>query len=112
MLLRITTQQHQSRFEDLDDDAIDSVSRLVQRAVGWLEQKRPQTAYNICLSTRPAGVDDPTDSFHWSIDLFPRMTQLAGFELSSGCLINPVLPEVAANCYRSMANAENPRVIS
>jgi UDPglucose--hexose-1-phosphate uridylyltransferase len=109
MLLRITSQQHQSRFEDLDDGMIDSVSRLVHRAVSWLEQIRPQTAYNVCLSTEPSGISDPSDSFHWSIDLFPRMTQIAGFEWSSGCTINPVLPEVAATCYRKIADAENPR---
>jgi UDPglucose--hexose-1-phosphate uridylyltransferase len=109
MLLRITSQQHQSRFEDLDDGMIDSVSRLVHRAVSWLEQARPQTAYNLCLSTQPAGIDDPSDSFHWSIDLFPRMTQIAGFEWSSGCTINPVLPEAAATCYRKIASSEDPR---
>jgi UDPglucose--hexose-1-phosphate uridylyltransferase len=112
MLLRITTHQHQSRFEDLDDCTVESVSRLVQRAVSWLEKVRPQTAYNICLSTQPAGIDDPSESFHWSIDLFPRMTQVAGFEWSSGCMINPVLPEDAATCYRTVVKSEDPRAIS
>ncbi len=97
MLLRITTKQHQGRFEQLSDETIELVSRLVHRAVFWLEKVLPQTAYNVCLSTRPAGIDDASDSFHWSIDLFPRMTQVAGFEWTSGCMINPVLPEDATN---------------
>lgn len=112
MLLRITTQQHQAHFEELDDLAIESVSRLVYRSVSWLEAIRPGTPYNICLSTKPPGAGDSTDSFHWSIDLFPRMTQLAGFEWSSGCMINPVLPETAAASYRRIAIAEDPRTIS
>ncbi len=110
MLLRITTQQHQACFEDLDEATIVSVSRLVHRSVSWLEKLRPGTAYNLCLSTRPPGIDDPLDAFHWSIDLFPRMTQLAGFELSSGCMINPMLPETAATNYRSFVQAEDPRL--
>ena len=109
MLLRITSQQHQACFEDLDEGLIEAVSRLVYRAVAWLETIRPETAYNLCLSTRPPGIDDPSDSFHWSIDLFPRMTQMAGFEWSSGCMINPMLPEAAAAKYRKLAQAENPR---
>ncbi len=109
MLMRITTQQHQSCFEQLDEATIESVSRIVYRAIAWLEKLRPRTAYNLCLSTQPPAADDSSDAFHWSIDLFPRMTQIAGFEWSSGCMINPVLPETAAADYRRMAKAEDPR---
>lgn len=110
MLLRITTRQHQARFEDLNDEIIESVSRLIRRAVSWLEAIRPGTAYNIALSTNPPAIDDPADSFHWSIDLFPRMTQMAGFEWSSGCQINPMLPETAAAAYRKIVKSEDPRL--
>jgi len=109
MLLRITTRQHQARFEDLNDGTIESVSRLVHRAVSWLESIRPGTAYNIALSTTPPANNEQADSFHWSIDLFPRMTHLAGFEWSSGCHINPVLPETSAAAYRKIVKSEDPR---
>ena len=102
MLLRISTRQHQARFEDLAEPTIESVSRLVRRAVSWLEAIRPGTAYNITLSTEPPTDNDPASSFHWSIDIFPRMTQIAGFEWISGCHINPVLPETAAATYRKL----------
>jgi UDPglucose--hexose-1-phosphate uridylyltransferase len=111
MLVRITTLGHQACYEDLDDPIIESVSRLVGRVVSWLEDLRPGTAYNFCLQTRPPGAKDPPDSFHWSIEIFPRMTQIAGFEWSSGCMINPVLPEVAAAKYRVCARAEDPRLM-
>ncbi len=111
MLIRITTLEHQACYEDLDDEAIDSVSRLVGRVVSWLEKLRPGTAYNFCLHTRPPGAADQSDSFHWSIEIFPRMTQVAGFEWGSQCMINPVLPEVAAAKYRACALAEDPRVM-
>jgi len=109
MLLRITTRSHQACFEDLSESTIDSIAQLVYRAVGWLEQLRGGTAYNLCLYTRPPAASDPADSFHWSLELFPRMTELAGFELSSGCMISPVLPEQAAAGYRRAASAEDPR---
>ncbi|MFK8111138.1 MAG: DUF4921 family protein [Rubripirellula sp.] len=109
MSLRITTLAHQPRFEDLDAAAIASVSRIVKRAVSWLEKLRPGTSYNYCLHTQPPGVDTQTDAFHWSLDLFPRMTQVAGFEWSSDCMINPVLPETAAAKFRLIAKAEDPR---
>jgi len=34
--------------------------------------------------------------FHWHIELFPRLTKVAGFEWGSGFYINPVSPESAA----------------
>jgi UDPglucose--hexose-1-phosphate uridylyltransferase len=111
MLLRITSLRHQSRYDLLDEAQIESVSRLVQRAVGWLETIRPATAYNVVLSSEPPSRQPETNSFHWTIDLFPRMTQLAGFEWSSGWLINPMLPESAAESYRKIVAAENPRTV-
>ncbi len=109
MMVRVTSVGHQSCFEDLRPHEIESVARIVYRVVSWLEKMRPGTAYNYCLNTRPPGVDDPTDSFHWSMDIFPRMTMVAGFEWSSGCMINPVLPETAAAMFRKCAVAEDPR---
>jgi UDPglucose--hexose-1-phosphate uridylyltransferase len=111
MLIRLTTLEHQACYEDLDEKSIESVSRTVSRIVSWLEKLRPGTAYNFCLHTRPPGINGSPDSYHWSIEIFPRMTQIAGFEWSSHCLINPVLPEVAASKYRACARAEDPRVI-
>lgn len=109
MMVRVTTLQHQACFEDLDDESIRSVSRMTYRVISWLEKIRPGVAYNYCLHTKPAGIDDASDAFHWSIDIFPRISQIAGFECSSGCMINPVLPEVAAQQYRRQAASEDPR---
>ena len=109
MAVRITSLEHQACYEDLDDATIEAVSRLVTRVISWLESLRPCCAYNYCLHTRPPGAADNPDSFHWSLDVFPRITQVAGFEWSSQCMINPVLPEVAATQYRRRALAEDPR---
>jgi UDPglucose--hexose-1-phosphate uridylyltransferase len=40
--------------------------------------------------------------FRWHIELTPRLTNLAGFELGSGCYINNVLPEEAARFLREV----------
>jgi UDPglucose--hexose-1-phosphate uridylyltransferase len=110
-LVRITTLEHQSCYADLRDPIIESVSRLVRRVVSWIEQLRPGTAYNFCLHTRPPACNDPSDAYHWGIEIFPRMTQIAGFEFSSHCMINPILPEDAATKLRGCALAEDPRLI-
>lgn len=40
------------------------------------------------------------DDFHWHIELFPRLTTVAGFEWGTGFYINPVSPEMAAKDLR------------
>ncbi len=38
--------------------------------------------------------------FHWHIEMFPRLTRIAGFEEGSGFFINPVSPEMSAKYLR------------
>jgi len=107
MLLRITTRRHIDRFEDLDEQEIDELARLIRRGVGWLKTLYPEVAYNYLFNTRPPSMTDP-DAFHWSFELFPRLTQIAGFEWSCDMMINPTLPETAAAQLRGIAMRENP----
>ena len=47
---------------------------------------------NLWVRTAPRG----TDEFHWHLDLLPRLTIRAGFELGTGVDINTYPPERAA----------------
>ncbi len=111
MMVRVTSIEHRDRFDQLDDQTVVSVSRLVSRVISWLEKLHPGTSYNLLLQTRPPGIDNGVDTFHWSIDIFPRLTRIAGFEFSSDCKINPMLPELAAKRYRECSSAEDPRLV-
>lgn len=103
MKLRITTKTHSDQFELLNQTQLEAVTRTTLRSVRLLEAVNPGVAYNVLLHTRPPGLTSDPAASHWSIDLVPRLTKIAGFELSSRFMINPVLPEVAADRYRSAA---------
>ena len=105
MKLRITTATHTDQFESLNRTELEAVTRMTLRSVRLLEAVNPGVAYNVLLHTRPPGLTIDSAASHWSIDLVPRLTTIAGFELSSRFMINPVLPEVAADRYRSAAAA-------
>ncbi len=107
MLLRVTTRRHTDRFEQLNEQEIDELARLIRRSIGWLRALHPDIAYNFLIHTCPSGFSD-SESYHWSFELFPRLTQTAGFEWSCDCTINPTLPELAAKQLRSVAMRENP----
>jgi UDPglucose--hexose-1-phosphate uridylyltransferase len=107
MLLRITTKRHLDCFESLSMSELEELARLVRRSIQWLQQLYPDVAYNYLIHTRPPGVGGE-EMAHWALEIFPRVTQLAGFEWSSDCMINPMLPEIAAAKYREIARGENP----
>lgn len=60
-----------------------------------LKLKKLQIAYNIFLHYVPKGKD-----MHFHIEVCPRKAIHAGFELSTGIIINVVSPENAAEFYR------------
>ncbi len=111
MMVRITTKDHHACYEELSDEMIEAVSRLAVKVISWLEVLHPGTSYNFLLHTRPPASPGGMDPYHWSMELFPRLTKIAGFEWSSQCMINPVLPEQAAAQYRKCAAAEDPRIV-
>ena len=108
MTVRVTSKDHQSDFDLLSDSMIDQLARILPRLTRWIEASVPNASFNLLLNTRPPGSND-ADAFHWSLDLFPRDSRIAGFELSSDCMINTVFPETAAANFRKFAALENPR---
>jgi UDPglucose--hexose-1-phosphate uridylyltransferase len=48
--------------------------------------------YNMVVHGAPPGVD----SFHWYVEVVPRLSVVAGFEQATGILVNSVPPERAA----------------
>ena len=51
--------------------------------------------YNFLLHTAPT-TGEAKQSFHWHLEIVPRLTKVAGFEWGSGFYINPTPPEDAA----------------
>jgi UDPglucose--hexose-1-phosphate uridylyltransferase len=99
-LLTIVPKSHQARFEMLDPFAIKQLSWLTHRLIRRIEKRYPEAAYNFIIHTAPRCLQD-SDFFHWRLELFPRLTKVAGFEWGSDCFINPLAPEDAAHGLRS-----------
>lgn len=86
--LRIVPRTPEPRFE-----ADDCGAAMLARALTVLEAlfgELPQL--NLWVRTAPRGCEE----FHWHIDLVPRLTIKAGFELGTGVDINVYPPERAA----------------
>lgn len=57
--------------------------------------------FNLTINTAPRG-DEDEDYFLWHLQIMPRLTTTAGFEMGSGMSINAVLPEEAATFLKSV----------
>ena len=58
--------------------------------------------FNFVLHTAPVS-DDELEYYHWHIEIMPKLTRVAGFEIGSGFYINPTPPEDAAQYLREIA---------
>lgn len=95
----LVPRRHQLRFEDLGNDEIAELSSLVRGHLISLESLFPDAAYNFWIHTAPFAVTDD-EAFHWHVEIVPRVTTQAGYEWGSGCFVNPLSPEKAAQELR------------
>ncbi|HEX2467261.1 MAG TPA: hypothetical protein VHJ54_03560 [Solirubrobacterales bacterium] len=91
--LRVVPRRTAPSFEA--DTAGVGMLRTALRALGEALDVPPQL--NLWVRTAPRG----TDEFCWHIDLVPRLTVRAGFELGTGVDVNVYPPERAASDLRA-----------
>jgi UDPglucose--hexose-1-phosphate uridylyltransferase len=91
--LRLIPRRPRPRFEDDEIGAamIATALRALRGALGELPQ------FNLWVRTAPRR----TEEFCWHIDIVPRLTIRAGFELGTGVEINVYPPEQAASDLRA-----------
>ena len=97
----VLPKEHCQSFETTLDGELVELAGLMQKLIRALEDILDSPAYNYWLRNAPFRLSSH-DDYHWRIELTPRMTRLAGFELGTGCFINPVSPEQAAAHLRSV----------
>ena len=100
----IAPKKHSAGFENTSDRALDELSGLVRMVVAKIEDAAGDCAYNYALHSAPFDIEDAAH-YHWHMEIIPRTTALAGFELGSGFFINPVAPEEAAAVLKKSAFA-------
>ena len=95
---------HSHRFSDISDEDTVLLAGALKKSLGSLQKVSGGVDYNILLhSAQPTLLkDNPTLEavYHWHIEILPRLTKAAGFEIGTGFGINSVLPESAAEMLR------------
>ncbi len=90
--LRVVPRTESAGFAD--DEAGTAMIRTAMRVLAARFDGPPEL--NLWVRTAPRGAEP----FHWHVDIAPRLTTRAGFELGTGVDINIYPPELAASDLR------------
>ncbi|PYR37115.1 MAG: galactose-1-phosphate uridylyltransferase [Acidobacteria bacterium] len=94
-------KQHGARFEEAPRHVGESLARLLKPVLQRLDRTVEMPPFNLVVHTAPSA-EDVRDTYHWHIEIMPRLTRVAGFEWGTGFYINPTSPEEAAKVLRSV----------
>jgi UDPglucose--hexose-1-phosphate uridylyltransferase len=98
----ITPRGHEGRFEETSDRTLTDLAGLVGTVLRRIRVALDDPAYTLVLHT--AARDTSGDSFHWYLEVVPRLVPAAGFEWGTGTFINPTRPEDAAAALRALVD--------
>jgi UDPglucose--hexose-1-phosphate uridylyltransferase len=97
----ILPKRHQPSFGLVDAALLRPLAEILKTALLKLHVGLDNPNFNLTINTVPRG-DEDKEYFLWHVQILPRLTTTAGFELGSGMSINTVLPEEAAEFLRGV----------
>jgi UDPglucose--hexose-1-phosphate uridylyltransferase len=100
----ILPKQHASALIPGAPDQVRHLAVALQATLSALYRGLGDPAYNLVLHEAPLR-DSCEDYWHWHIEILPRLSTAAGFELGTGIWINTMLPEEAAAYLRDFMPA-------
>lgn len=97
----VVPKQQASHYEQIPQPGLEELAMVMKTVLGKLELALDDAPYNYVLHTAPFHQAD-LPHYRWHIEIFPRLTRIAGFEWGSGFYINPVPPEESAEFLRGI----------
>lgn len=91
----ILPRNHIHRFEESDEDTLISLALILKQTLLRLRSALNDPPFNFMIHTGP-WVEGNKLHYHWHMEIFPKLTRVAGFEWGTGFYINPTPPEEAA----------------
>lgn len=96
----IMPKNHQADFGDVTGAEKADLAEVLQAVLSKIYQKLNDPDYNYIINTS-ARYRAGEPQLHWYLQIRPRLTTRAGFEIGSGISINPSFPEDDAEFLRA-----------
>ncbi len=95
--VRIAAVAGGAHFDEATDAHVLGVAVVLRDVLAAIATALGDPPYNAIVHTAEPGADV---RYHWWVEVTPRMSVVAGFEMGSGVLVNTVTPADAANHLR------------
>jgi UDPglucose--hexose-1-phosphate uridylyltransferase len=96
----ILPKKHSAYFEHISQREIVDLAATLRETLGLLNRTLREPPLNYVIHSMPLH-EAQTAHYHWHIEIMPKLTQIAGFELGTGFYINPLPPERATALLRA-----------
>lgn len=96
----IIPKKHSGYFCHMTPDDIYNLALILKDTLSKVKKVFPNISYNYIIHTSPVNGDGDTESYHWHLELMPKLTRVAGFEWGTGFYVITTPPELAAKYLR------------
>ncbi|KAK9951704.1 hypothetical protein M0R45_007140 [Rubus argutus] len=94
---------HSPHFHELDGEKAVDLGGILKLMLGKMALQLNNPPFNFMIQTSPLRDNaSQLPHSHWFLQIIPQLSVTAGFEIGSGCHINPVFPEDAAKVLREV----------
>jgi UDPglucose--hexose-1-phosphate uridylyltransferase len=87
-------------FEDTPEKELRLIVQALHKSINLFEKRFKNTDYNFFIHTAPTRDKKKYGHYHWHIEIQPKISIPAGFELGTGIEITVVDPNEAAAFIR------------
>lgn len=95
----ILPRRHAAAFDEESDDSLRALAARLGDTMARLRHALREPPYSVLLHSVPVG--EATDSYHWHLEILPRLLPVSGLAWDAGIHINPVPPEDATRLLRA-----------
>jgi len=99
----ILPRRHDASFHQVQGgpDEMRELAGILKDTLQRLNLALERPPFNFVIHTSPVS-DGDLEYYHWHLEIMPKLTRVAGFEIGSGFYINPTPPEDAAQYLREL----------
>ncbi|MDO8516208.1 MAG: DUF4921 family protein [bacterium] len=98
--MRVFPKRHAPYFERTPREELKDIVAVLQSVLRRMGRKLKDPDFNFFIHTSPLKRQARYSHYHWHIEVIPKISTPAGFELGTGMDMNVIPPEVAAALLR------------
>ena len=96
----ILPKKHMAEFQNVCESQLRALAEILKATLLRLKKVLSSPDYNYIIHTAPFDYEF-CESYHWHIEIMPKLIRPAGFEWGSGFYIVPTPPEIAAKILKN-----------